>query len=243
MTMNFKNDKQRKAVMCKLHSEDGTKANSSKAIKYTMSKDVALKQVIYKVAEKNFASDYQKNLYVEFMEKRFEPSQYQDEHYAKEWAERLKDTNKFNAHADAKSRKVYDTIIKKNPDYLYSRTSWSESELKIVQRRINDKKITVSELFKKNKQLDDGSGIVLSDDQQQKGLKWLHNQWQTKTGKTRTNNPFGYREQEVLNKQSEIRVKDFYSERGNWYSPLYEVSSSGGSFEYVVVGGEVKIMG
>lgn len=88
----------------------------------------------------------------------------------------------------------------------------------------------------------------LAPEQVKQGVKWLQNLWKTPTGKERKNNPFGYREQDVLyGDELTIELRDYYdvSRYGQppYYIPLYEVSSSGGSFEYYVSGGQIHIVG
>lgn len=122
----------------------------------------------------------------------------------------------------------------------FDKDQLTEREVKLLQRRVNDKKIPISKIPR----VEDGEGYDLSQDQNEKGRKWLMNKWKSPTGKERANNPFGAREEDILKNFKEIRLKDFYSERGNWYSPYYEVVSKDGStFEYAVVGGEPQIMG
>ena len=88
--------------------------------------------------------------------------------------------------------------------------------------------------------------LTLSNEQNQKGYDFLMNQWKTASGKERKNNPFGYREQNILNNFSHFELKDLYN-AGNayhdYYLPLYEcISKDGGSFEYYY-NGEVNIIG
>jgi hypothetical protein len=88
----------------------------------------------------------------------------------------------------------------------------------------------------------------LAPEQVAQGVSWLKNLWKTPAGKERKNNPFGYREQDVLNKDDvNISLRDYYdaSRYGErpYYIPLYEVCSAGGSFEYYVFGGQIHIVG
>jgi len=88
--------------------------------------------------------------------------------------------------------------------------------------------------------------LLISDAQNQKGYEFLMDQRFTPTGKERLNNPFGYREQAILDNFSHFTVKDWYN-AGNayndYYLPLYEcVSKDGNSFEYYY-NGKVNIVG
>jgi hypothetical protein len=90
------------------------------------------------------------------------------------------------------------------------------------------------------------NGMSISDDQARKGYDFLMNQWKTPTGADRKNNPFGYREQNVLENYSHIILKSLYN-AGNcyhdYYLPLYEVVAKDGSaFEYYY-NGQINIVG
>lgn len=87
-------------------------------------------------------------------------------------------------------------------------------------------------------------GLPLSRDYQEQGIKWLKNLYKTPTSKERANNPFGYREQAVLDQPDEcitIMLTDFYSANGRWHTPVYDVdgnhpSNDGrvGAFTYTI---------
>lgn len=87
--------------------------------------------------------------------------------------------------------------------------------------------------------------LTLSPEQNQKGYDFLMDQWKTATGKERKNNPFGYREQAILENFSHFELNGWY-DAGNayasYYLPLYECVGDGTSFEYYY-NGEVNIVG
>ena len=89
-------------------------------------------------------------------------------------------------------------------------------------------------------------GLALTDEQERKALAWLNNQWKTSTGKERKNNPFGYREEKILENATDVTFVQFHN-AGNryvdYFIPVYRVYSNDGSFEYYVQGGEVSIVG
>ena len=127
---------------------------------------------------------------------------------------------------------------------IYSKDKWTEQELKLVLRRINAGKITPSEIFKQNKNLEDGEGIDLTPEQNAKGLAWLKSQHYTPSGKEKESSPYGYREVSIIDSTKVlIGVKDFYSPRGNYYYPLYEACGGGNCMEYYVEGGKINIVG
>lgn len=87
--------------------------------------------------------------------------------------------------------------------------------------------------------------LELNPEQQKKGIYFLIDQWKTSRGIERKNNPFGYREQEVLDNYTDIVLSGFYN-AGNayvdYYLPLYLVSSKDNSFEYYY-NGKIQIVG
>ena len=115
----------------------------------------------------------------------------------------------------------------------------TESQISILKRRGNKgEELEFSFIW-------DGE-ILVTDSQKQKGLDWLVNQWKTPTGKERINNPFGYRETEILENCSEIQFKGFYDNRNRQFKnliPLYCVHSYTDSFEYYVNHKGIQIVG
>lgn len=92
----------------------------------------------------------------------------------------------------------------------------------------------------------DSKELQLSDKQNKKGIVFLLNQWKTPNGKDRKNNPFGYREQKILENFSHFTLSGFY-DAGNsyvtFYIPIYSCwSKDGNGFEYYY-NGEVNIIG
>lgn len=88
--------------------------------------------------------------------------------------------------------------------------------------------------------------IELTQDQVAKGKKYLLNLYKSPTGKERSNNPFGYREQVILEQMTGITLRGFH-DAGNFfrsfYVPLYKVDSPNNSMEYYVSGGKINIIG
>lgn len=116
----------------------------------------------------------------------------------------------------------------------------SEQEVNLLMRRINDRKIKPSDVYR----IKNGTGYKLTQAQNNKGYRFLMNAWKTPRGVERTNNPFGYREWTILEKFREIKLIDVYSPRGNYYYPYYRVyAKDGDSFEYVYYAGQIHILG
>lgn len=136
---------------------------------------------------------------------------------------------------------------KKDPKKLFleeikKKDTITEKEISLIKRRLNDGTYKSDEVY----EMIGEDGKALTSEQQEKGKAWLMDKWKSSTGKERENNPFGYREQEILDKFKGIRLKEFY-DAGNYgfhnYTPYYEVEGNETSFEYVVKGGEVSILG
>lgn len=116
----------------------------------------------------------------------------------------------------------------------------TEKELKLLLKRKN-----AGEKFN-DAPIWDGE-VELSKDQTAKGLKWLRNLWKSPTGKERSTNPFGSREEAIIgDTNARMFLRGFY-DAGNashsWWIPLYEVSGDGTTMEYYVKGGKISIAG
>jgi hypothetical protein len=124
----------------------------------------------------------------------------------------------------------------------------SESDLKLWKNRLNAGRIKYDDI----PWPEDGEGFKLTAEQNKKGLDFLLDQWKGKSGKERVNNPFGYREENVLDSFKEFRLIDFYDDVNYYqtqagihnYAPYYRViGKDGDTFEYYYNGGKVNILG
>lgn len=113
----------------------------------------------------------------------------------------------------------------------------TEEQINLIKRRLNNHKLKVSDL----KPITEGEGYKITKEQTEKTLKWLWNLYQTERGIERKNNPFGYREIEVLKNFKEFVLKDFYndintfqaqSNINNFLLLWLVVSKDGTTFEY-----------
>jgi hypothetical protein len=133
---------------------------------------------------------------------------------------------------------------KSSKDAWYKKDTWTEQELNLAKRRLNDKKVSQNQLFEKEN--GEWENKKLTTEQQQKGKAWLMDKWKSPTGIERKDNPFGQREQAVLENFESIELKGFY-DAGNanhsWYVPLYEVNGDNTSFEYYYAGDKINIVG
>jgi len=121
---------------------------------------------------------------------------------------------------------------------------------------ITEKEINLIKLRMNNDKVDEATQEVidyiwdnspqLTPDQNKKGIDYLRNLWKSPTGKERTNNPFGYREQDALETFEYFELRGFY-DAGNryrkFYVPLYTCVGADSSFEYAFYNGEVNILG
>ena len=125
---------------------------------------------------------------------------------------------------------------------LLKQTFLTENEIKLICRRANAEDTRRDTL----NALDKFENWKMTAEQAQKGLNWLLNQWRTPRGVERKNNPFGYREQEVLDHFSYFTF-DGRCDAGNtyhsWYAPIYTVHSKDLSFQYIIKGGIIELIG
>lgn len=80
--------------------------------------------------------------------------------------------------------------------------------------------------------------LKITLEQAKKGIAWLLDQWKTPKGKERKHNPFGIREQEILEDFERFELVDFRDE-GRYgvshYVPVYRViAKDGHSFDYAI---------
>ncbi len=117
-----------------------------------------------------------------------------------------------------------------------------ESQIISLRSFMNKSKDNADLIFK----LLDSHPLTLFETQIQKGYEFLLNLWKTPRGVERKNNPYGYREQEILNNFNTIELKSFYNAGNAYidnYLPLYEVTSKDGhSFKYYY-NGKMNIVG
>jgi hypothetical protein len=90
---------------------------------------------------------------------------------------------------------------------------------------------------------DETNELTLSDAQNKKGYDFLMGLRYTPTGKERSNSPYGYREENILDNFSHFTFCGFYSERGTYYIRMYNCySKDGNSFQYYY-NGKMNIIG
>ena len=114
----------------------------------------------------------------------------------------------------------------------------AENEILLLKRRKNN-----GEKFEESVYWD--NEILITDEQNKKGIDFLRNLYQTPKGKERVNSPFGYREIDVLNSFTHFEFRGFY-DAGNCFVsnflPIYICCGAECSFEYYY-NGKVQIIG
>lgn len=105
----------------------------------------------------------------------------------------------------------------------------TEAQILLLKNRMNKgESIDVSFIW-------DGE-IMLTPEQNKKGIDFLRNLWKTPKGVERKNSPFGYREEQVLETFTHFELRGFHdvSRYGQnpFYLPLYVCCGESGSFEY-----------
>ena len=122
-------------------------------------------------------------------------------------------------------------------DNAYKAGVISEKDILLLKRRLNNKSFGDVRIVNE---------IKVSEEQKEKGLKWLRNLYVSPTGKIRKNNPFGWREITILecsNDKLEAYLTGFFS-IGNFYKsyiPIYKYTYGKNSFAYYVFGKEIRI--
>ena len=114
----------------------------------------------------------------------------------------------------------------------------TEKEINLLKNRLNKgEKIDTSVLW--------DNEIKCTSEQNKKAIDFLMNQYQTPKGIERKNNPFGYREIEILKNFTHFELRGFY-DAGNYnnsyYLPLYVCCGDNNGFEYYY-NGSVNIIG
>jgi hypothetical protein len=118
-----------------------------------------------------------------------------------------------------------------------------------IKKRLNDGKFNVQDVFDFNNLHRD---FILTPEHTEKGIAWLKDKWKTPRGIERKNNPFGYREEEILENFSHFTLSDFYDTASyaavqmgiHHYVPVWTVHAKDGStFQYYGFGDEISIIG
>lgn len=124
----------------------------------------------------------------------------------------------------------------KTNDILQKETI-SFKEVRLLLRRMNNgEQIDLTVVWDEPKRLEDPD----------QGIKYLMGRWKTPKGVERKNNPFGYREVDILEDFSHFEFAGTYDTGNRYFSynvPLWNVvANHGGSFQYYMKGGEIHIV-
>lgn len=89
-----------------------------------------------------------------------------------------------------------------------------------------------------------GAEIEVTEEQSAKGFAWLMDLYKTPTGKERKNNPFGYREMNILDnyKGERFQFVGFHNEGYRWHDYYFPIYSLCGMKYYVNSEGGIQIV-
>lgn len=133
---------------------------------------------------------------------------------------------------EAKNSSLISDIVK--------RGTITEKEIHLITRRMNNgEKIDIQEIW--------DNPVKCEQSQAEKGLNWLNNLRKSPAGRERKNNPYGYREEDILDNFSFFEFCGVYDcaryGQRSYYLPLYNCCGNDNSFQYYVSGGEINIIG
>lgn len=136
------------------------------------------------------------------------------------------------------------TKIKKSADILAQKIL-NEKDIKLIITRLNSMDSDTAGVVQKL--VHAGVYWRLTPEQIERGRKWLLNQWKTPRGIERKNSPFGWREEEVIERMDTIVLSGF-TDTGSAGYPYYTATwviygKNGKSFEYVRHAGGCKVIG
>ena len=119
----------------------------------------------------------------------------------------------------------------------------TEKQILLLKNRMNRNKENEQEIIDLTADI---MPIKLTEEQAEKGREWLLRKNLKKNGEFRKNSSLGYRELHILNNAKEAYLSYFYP-NGNrfftYYTPVWSIDTNDEKFEYMVDGGETKILG
>ena len=119
----------------------------------------------------------------------------------------------------------------------------TEKQILLLKNRMNKSKENEKEI---SNLIADILPIKLTNEQMVKSVLWLYGKNIKKNGEFRKNSSLGYRELHILNNAKEAYLSFFYP-NGNrfftYYTPVWSIDTNEEHFEYMIDGGETKILG
>ena len=119
----------------------------------------------------------------------------------------------------------------------------TEKQILLLKNRMNKSKENEKEI---SNLIADILPIKLTNEQMVKSVLWLYGKNIKKNGEFRKNSSLGYRELHILNNAKEAYLSYFYP-NGNrfftYYTPVWSIDTNEEHFEYMIDGGETKILG
>lgn len=119
----------------------------------------------------------------------------------------------------------------------------TEKQIQLLKSRMNKSRENEKEI---SNLIADILPIKLTNVQMVKSVLWLYGKNIKKNGEFRKNSSLGYRELHILNNAKEAYLSYFYP-NGNrfftYYTPVWSIDTNEEHFEYMIDGGETKILG
>ena len=119
----------------------------------------------------------------------------------------------------------------------------TEKQINLLKNRMNKSRENEKEI---SNLIADILPIKLTNVQMVKSVLWLYGKNIKKNGEFRKNSSLGYRELHILNNAKEAYLSYFYP-NGNrfftYYTPVWSIDTNEEHFEYMIDGGETKILG
>ena len=119
----------------------------------------------------------------------------------------------------------------------------TEKQILLLKNRMNKSKENEKEI---SNLIADILPIKLTNEHMVKSVLWLYGKNIKKNGEFRKNSSLGYRELHILNNAKEAYLSYFYP-NGNrfftYYTPVWSIDTNEEHFEYMIDGGETKILG
>lgn len=133
---------------------------------------------------------------------------------------------------------------------LLNKDTLTYREILMIKKRMTG--YSKSREQKKENEYEWRDEYLLTPEHTQKGLAWLLSKWKTPTGAIRKNNPFGYREESILETFDHFSFTGFYHNCTSYQEslglhnlmPIWKVyDKEGYSFEYYGGGDKIDIVG
>lgn len=119
-----------------------------------------------------------------------------------------------------------------------------EKDINFFKNKLANNKMSLNDFNGEDDSTTLEPGIIISEEQTEKGLKWLLDKMVTPNGKKRKNNPFTIKQEGILNNFSYFTLQTFITVNATPFVrctyPVYRVvSKSGDGFDYYYNGYDI----